>query len=150
MDVFLADEQDVEIDEERVVALARTTLDAEAVEGEVELSLLLVTAEHMRKLNSRFAGNDYATDVLAFPMSDDDDDDEDDDDVQLLGDVVICPAVARENAGRLGHSLRRELDTLVVHGTLHLLGYDHQGKHDRARMEARVRDVLAAFEHVRT
>jgi probable rRNA maturation factor len=94
----------------------------------------------MKELNKRFAGNDYATDVLAFPMIDDEEETE-----SLLGDVVVCPAVAEENARKLGHGLTPELDTILVHGTLHLLGYDHQGVEDKEAMDKRVAEVLASY-----
>jgi probable rRNA maturation factor len=141
--VFVANEQDLPIDEVRLSTLARHTLASEDV-AEVELSVLFVTSEHMEKLNSRFAGNDYPTDVLAFPMM------EDDEAATILGDVVICPEVAERNAAQLDHDVARELETLVVHGTLHLLGYDHQNDTDKARMEARQQRVLNSFEAARS
>jgi probable rRNA maturation factor len=139
MDVFVANEQPMTVDESRLAELARHTLGAEEVDEAAELSVLLVTAEHIKTLNSRFAGEDHPTDVLAFPMN------EDDDETVLLGDVVICPDIARTNADKLNHSLEHELDTLVVHGTLHLLGYDHQREHDKRRMDARLGEVLETF-----
>jgi probable rRNA maturation factor len=93
----------------------------------------------MRKLNSRFAKNDYATDVLAFPML------EGDEDSTMVGDVVLCPDVAKSNAEKLDHSLDRELEVLVVHGTLHLLGYDHKVASEKERMDKRVNEVLDEF-----
>ena len=140
MNVFLANEQTVSVDERRLSTLARHVLVAEGVANEVELSLLLVTRDHIKQLNARFADNNYPTDVLAFPMMEDDEDE-----ASLLGDVVVCPEVAEENARRLEHSLSRELDTLVVHGTLHLLGYDHQRDDERTRMDARIAQILDAF-----
>ena len=145
MDVFVANEQDVPIDEQRVSALARHALSAEDVDDEAELSVLFVTPDHIRKLNSRFAGNDYVTDVLAFPMTEE----EEEDDELLLGDVVVCPAVAQRNATQYGHSLAGEVDVLVVHGILHLLGYDHQGDKDRVQMDARLRQLIDSFDPAR-
>lgn len=143
MNIFVANEQDLPIDVTRTSALARHTLTAESVAEETELSVLYVTSEHIKKLNGRYAGNDYVTDVLAFPLMEEGDPEDDD---YLLGDVVICPEVAKENAEKLGHDLSKELDTLLVHGTLHLLGYDHQGEEDKARMDKRLTEVLEAFE----
>lgn len=139
MDVFLANEQSVPIDEARLSALARHVLDSEKVDDEAELSILVIDGEHMRKLNSRFAKNDYATDVLAFPML------EGDEDSTMVGDVVLCPDVAKSNAEKLDHSLDRELEVLVVHGTLHLLGYDHKVASEKERMDKRVSEVLDEF-----
>lgn len=139
MDVFLANEQPVHIDEARLAALARHVLDSEKVDDEAELSILVIDGEHMRRLNSRFAKNDYATDVLAFPML------EGDEDSTMVGDVVLCPDVAKTNAEKLDHSLDRELEVLIVHGTLHLLGYDHKVAAEKERMDKRVSEVLDDF-----
>jgi probable rRNA maturation factor len=140
VDVFLANEQELAVDEVRLAALARHVLEAEKVDGSAELSVLFVTSDHIRQLNARFAGEDHPTDVLAFPMM------EEEDGALLLGDVVVCPVVAEKNAGELGHSTGAELEALVVHGTLHLLGYDHQGKEDKAKMDERMKHVIATFE----
>lgn len=142
MNVFVANEQSSPVDEERALTLARHTLHEESIDDEAELSILYVEKDHIKKLNKRFAGNDYVTDVLAFPMSEEQ---EDADDMYLLGDVVICPGVASENAAKLGHGLMRELDTLLVHGTLHLLGYDHQRVQDKEKMDRRSSEILARF-----
>ena len=143
MDVFLANEQDAPVDHDRLSSLASHTLQSEDVDDSAELSILFVSAEHMRKLNSHFAGDNYPTDVLAFPMMDGDDHEEESG--PLLGDVVICPEIAQRNAERIGHSLSEELGVLVVHGTLHLLGYDHQGPQDKEAMERRQQQILASF-----
>ena len=142
MDVFVANEQEVPVDHDRLSALAAHALAAEDVDDSAELSVLFVTADHMRRLNAHFAGENYATDVLAFPMLED----EDDEGPAILGDVVVCPAVAQENAAKIGHPLDEELSLLVVHGTLHLMGYDHQGTEDKAEMEQRQREILASFD----
>jgi probable rRNA maturation factor len=140
VDVFLANEQERPIDEARLSALTRHTLKAEDVDEDIEISVLLVTRDHIRQLNARYAGADHATDVLAFPMMEDEEDE-----TVLLGDVVICPEIAMKNASSLGRGLDDELDTLVVHGTLHLLGYDHQGEEDAARMQSRLQEILDSF-----
>lgn len=138
MEVFVANEQGTNVDEARLSSLARHALESEDVH-EGELSILLVDANHIRNLNMRFAGEAHATDVLAFPMN------EDEDDPSILGDVVICPEIASENAARLPHGLQAELEVLLVHGTLHLLGYDHQDRSERAQMEARVKEIIDSF-----
>lgn len=139
MNVFLANEQTLPANEARLSALARHTLDQENMAGSAELSVLLVGADHIKRLNARFAGNDHATDVLAFPMM------EDEEISPVLGDVVIAPEVAHQNAQRLGHSLDEELEVLLVHGILHLLGYDHQGTEDKARMDGRLAEIRSSF-----
>lgn len=140
MDVFLANEQELALDEARLTSLARHVLVAEEVEDDAELSVLCVTQSHMRHLNAHFAGDDYATDVLAFPMG------EDDEGELILGDVIICPPVAKQHADETGHSLREELEVILVHGTLHLLGYDHRGEEEKRQMDGRLKEVLSSFE----
>jgi probable rRNA maturation factor len=144
VEVFVANEQDLRVDEQHLSLLARHALVAEGVEEEAELSVLLVTRDHIRQLNARFAGEDQATDVLAFPMMEDEEEGS-----LLLGDVVICPSIASRNAERVGHGLDRELDMLLVHGTLHLLGYDHDSPEERAAMNRRTRELLESFRSVR-
>jgi probable rRNA maturation factor len=139
MDVFLANEQGVPLDEPQLAALARHVLEAEDVDPAAELSILFVGADHIRRLNARYAGDDYATDVLAFPMM------EDDEESVLLGDVVVCPEIAQANAEKAGGTIESELRTLVVHGTLHLLGYDHQNDAQRAAMDKRTAEVIEDF-----
>lgn len=141
MDVFVANEQALKVDEARLSRLAAHVLRSEEVDESAELSVLLVGRDHIRRLNRRFAGDDYATDVLSFPMMEDDEDT-----ALLLGDVVVCPEVAADNAVKVGHDTDAELDTLLVHGTLHLLGYDHDEEEEKRRMEERQRDILAAFD----
>jgi probable rRNA maturation factor len=142
MDVFLANEQGIPLDEPLLAALARHVLESEGAGSSAELSMLFVGADHIHRLNARYAGDDYATDVLAFPMSEDDDDGEE---PFMVGDVVVCPEVARDNAAKAGTTVERELQMLVVHGTLHLLGYDHQNDAQRAAMDKRMHEILASF-----
>jgi probable rRNA maturation factor len=137
--VFVANEQELPVDEARLSALAGHVLDSEKVDAGAELSVLLVTRDHIKHLNARFAEEDQATDVLAFPMM------EDEDDGLVLGDVVICPQIARRNAAARGHSLQRELDIVLAHGTLHLLGYDHQNSEESAGMQRRLDELLHSF-----
>jgi probable rRNA maturation factor len=139
MEVFVANEQEMPVPEARLSALARHTLDFLKVDRDAELSVLFVSASHMRLLNQRFAGEDRATDVLAFPMM------EDEEEVLLLGDVVVCPEIAHENAGSQDNSYERELEVLLIHGTLHLLGYDHQGPADKSKMDDCLGQVIESF-----
>jgi probable rRNA maturation factor len=170
--VFLANEQaDHEVDEPALARLARLVMDAEGVE-ESEVSLLLVNRAVMTDLNGRYMGEDGPTDVLAFPIDgpspasgppggpvgprgfagdrlggdadlDLDLADEDDDDAPwLLGDVVLCPSYAAEQAGGAGQSLAAELELLTVHGILHLCGFDHAEPQEEQAMRARTDELL--------
>jgi probable rRNA maturation factor len=128
--------------------LARQVLAAEGVRGPAELGLGFVSEPDMADLNREWMGQDGATDVLAWPLDalpdgDADADAEGDGPVptlgvpRLLGDVVVCPAVAVRQAETAGHDVADELALLVVHGVLHVLGHDHDGPEEEAAMQAR-------------
>jgi probable rRNA maturation factor len=125
-DVDLLNRQDLPADLEELADLARRTLRAEGV-SEVELSVSLVTEGEIAELHERYMGETGPTDVLSFPQ---DQEPSPDGHPRLLGDVVICPAVA----ARQSPELAAELRLLLVHGILHLLGYDHQEERDRLAM----------------
>lgn len=142
MDVFVANEQDdVAIEEIRLVDLAGLAASEEGVDPHAELSLLLVDRETMASLNERWLGEVGATDVLAFPM----DEGPIEEGPYLLGDVVICPAVASDGAERSGSAAAEEVELLLVHGFLHLLGYDHIRPSDAKVMRHRERKILQRF-----
>jgi probable rRNA maturation factor len=136
-------------------------LTAEGVRGEAELTLLFVDEQSIADLNKRFLGKEGPTDVLSFPIDDDALEPgrspdsggsgpgtmppEPSDLPTLLGDVVICPKVAKRNAPTHAGNLEDELALLVVHGVLHLLGMDHVDDEEAELMEARERELLARF-----
>jgi len=109
-----------------------------------ELSIALVDEDEMAHLNNQYRGIDGPTDVLSFGC--DDPCPAPGDEPITLGDVVIAPAVAERQAAELGHSVERELDVLLVHGVLHLLGYDHEAADDAGAMAARESALLDAYE----
>ncbi len=103
-----------------------------------QLSLSLVGKTRMRSLNRRYRGRDYPTDVLAFPMGNPAKQTE-----VFLGDVVICLPIAIRQASRFGNSADQEILRLLIHGTLHLLGYDHeQSKREAMRMQRKERTIV--------
>jgi len=98
-----------------------------------------VTDPEIHALNRHYRAKDKPTDVLSFPLADE---------LQpsLLGDVVISVETAARQARRRGHALREELQTLLIHGVLHLLGYDHEASRSEAiRMHRKEREVKAAL-----
>ena len=133
---------------ERWAGLAAAVLQDEGV-GRGELGLRFVDPGTMSELNSTHMGAPGPTDVLAFPIDGAGGSVHISEQIPLLGDVVVCPAYAAEQApdhADSGHdgSLGDELALLVVHGVLHVLGYDHQSDADAAAMQARERQLLAA------
>ena len=158
LDIFAADEQSGHlIDLERWVSLARAALTVEGVRGLAEVSLIFVDETTMAELNQQFMGHSGPTDVLSFPIDDEPQptgrtpdsggtgpgDPAEPEIPQMVGDIVICPSVAARNALEHDCSLEDELALLVVHGVLHLLGWDHVIDADAEKMEARERELLA-------
>jgi len=124
--------------------VARDARHALALLGEsgVELSIALVDDAAIRELNRNYRGKDRPTDVLSFSQREG----EAAIDRQLLGDVVISVETARRQAERRGSTTEEELRELLVHGILHLLGYEHERSRSEARrMFRKTREVLAAL-----
>ena len=94
-------------------------------------SIIFVTPEEIQKLNSEYRKIDRVTDVISFALEDDDDKILD---LRILGDIYICIDKMLEQAKEYGHSNKRELSFLTVHGLLHLLGYDHQTVEEEKEM----------------
>ena len=124
--VAVSDRQDRPVDPAALVGLARVALRGEGVVN-AELSVSLVTSEEMAQLHQRYMREPGPTDVLSFPQ---DESESQNGRSRLLGDVVICPDVAAEQ----NPDLQAELRLLVVHGILHLLGYDHRDEEEQRRM----------------
>lgn len=123
--------------------MARTVLTALKLDS-AELSVLLVNDRRMRALNCDYRGKDRPTDVLSFAMGEGEP-------IQgepsVLGDVVISLPTAWRQAAEKGHPLEREVTILLIHGILHLLGYDHEGEEREAlKMERLEKRLLAKTE----
>ncbi len=142
--IEIANESGMSVDEPALAALARYVLDALRVHPLAELSVLLVDSGTMADLHQRWLGEPGPTDVLAFPMDElsppppgsdrADRGDETGAVPGLLGDVVLCPEVATEQARVAQHPVADELELLCTHGILHLLGYDHADPEEHATM----------------
>ncbi|MGW6129806.1 rRNA maturation RNase YbeY [Cellulomonas sp. NPDC055163] len=146
MSIEVNNESGAEVDEAEFAALARYVLDAMHVHPQTELSILLVGTQVMTDLHVRYMDEPGPTDVLSFPM----------DELRpgregeptppgLLGDVVLCPEVAAQQARVAGHSTAEELLLLTTHGILHLLGYDHAEPEEEKEMFALQRQLLLTF-----
>ena len=123
--ILISNRQERPVDEEGLRALARDTMRGEGIER-AELSVSFVEQDEITGLHERFMDEPGPTDVLSFPL-----DDVDEDGVRLLGDVVVAPTEAARNNPTDPAS---ELRLLLVHGILHLLGYDHEEDGARTRM----------------
>jgi probable rRNA maturation factor len=155
-----ADEQTaVPLELMRWVRLAEHVLAGERAPDDAEMAVVFVDTATIADLNQQFLGAHGPTDVLAFPLEEEipvgrypdeggrgpgatSDPPEP---PLAIGDVVVCPEVAQRQADERGIALDDELALLVVHGTLHLFGYDHAEPDDAERMQRRERELLASF-----
>ncbi len=133
------------VDEERLRGLAGRVLAAEDV-APAEVGIVVIGDAAIRDLNRRFRGEDAPTDVLSFALN------EGKDEFALppggatrLGEVIISLPTARRQAKQAGHSLEREVALLLIHGLLHLLGYDHAIEAEERRMRSRESALLASL-----
>jgi probable rRNA maturation factor len=151
MSIEVANESGATVDEAALAAVARHVLDEMGVNPLAELSVLVIDAAAMTALHERWMHEPGPTDVLAFPMDELDTargPDDSEPGPALLGDVVLCPEVARRNARAAGHSLEEELHLLCTHGVLHLLGYDHGEPEEEREMFALQARLLDSWRSV--
>ncbi len=126
---------------------ANAVLEHQSVKDDLVLSIILTDDEQLRELNLDYLGIDAPTDVLSFPASETDPETG----ARYLGDILISVPRAAEQAKAAGHELAGEVQLLVVHGVLHLLGYDHAGAEEKARMWAAQAEVLKrlGLDHIK-
>lgn len=135
MSIEVVNETDVDVDVDALGAQARFTLDRLRIHPQAELSVVLVDDLAMTELHMRWMDEPGPTDVMSFPMDELRPTKDDEEPAEgLLGDVVICPQVARTQAETAGHRLEDEVALLLTHGILHLLGYDHAEPEEHAEM----------------
>jgi probable rRNA maturation factor len=135
------------VDEDDLVALAAFVMDRMLLHPQAELSIACVEPDAIAVLHEDYLDEPGPTDVMSFPM----------DELRpgsvdggrpegMLGDVVLCPAVAAAQAETAGHSAAHEMRILLTHGILHLLGYDHVELPDEAEMFALQRSLVQQYE----
>jgi len=134
------------VDKGWVGRIAQRVLKAEGVAPPFEVSLVFTDSEVVQKLNRDYRGMDEPTDVLAFYMLPQKEADSSfalpPDGVTRLGEVIISYPQTAEQAKEQGHSVDKELTLLIIHGILHLLGYDHEQPEEEVKMRAREKELL--------
>jgi probable rRNA maturation factor len=147
VNVFVSDEQSEPLDAPGLRRFAQVVLEAEGLPANTEMAMILVGSDQIAEYNSRFMGREGPTDVLAFPLED----------LRpgevpapvvneppvALGDVFLCPEEIMRRSNELGVPYEDFLYLLVVHGILHLLGYDHDDDETARLMERRDEELLA-------
>lgn len=127
----------VAVDGRRLRRAALLAMRSEGCPQESEVGIAVVSDEAIRALNRRYRRVDRPTDVLAFPQ---------DGSRGVLGDVIVSAERAAAQAPAYGHTVARELSLLVIHGVLHLLGYDDRTPKASMRMRRRQREILSALD----
>lgn len=146
MSIEIANESGIAVDEGAIQALASFALDYVRVSSEAELAIMLVDVAAMEELHVQWMDEPGPTDVLSFPM----------DQLRpgseshitppgILGDIVLCPEVAKDQAAAANHSVTEELQLLTTHGILHLLGFDHATPAEEREMFGLQTEILVAF-----
>lgn len=140
MNLLITNETNEKIEmDDKLESVIKTVFETEGLSLAYEVSITFVGKDEIHQLNKEFRKVDRPTDVLSFPM---------DTDFMvegmdaMLGDIVICMDVAKEQAADFGHSLDREIMYLTCHSTLHLLGYDHMTDDEKKEMRTREKEVM--------
>ena len=135
----------------QIDALLKHAATHEHLEGELEVSVTFVSDEEIRQLNHEHRGIDRGTDVLSFALNEGTEElaEPIEGMPNLLGDIIISTPRISEQAEEYGHSFERELGFLVVHGFLHLLGFDHMNAEDEKIMFERQEEILTSYGLVR-
>lgn len=130
---FNNQQDEVKISQEMFDLLRKVIITAAELEGYSggEVSIAFVSNQQIRELNKKYRDKNEATDVLSFPIDD-----------EMLGDIIISANRAQEQSEEYGHSLKRELAYLTVHGMLHLFGYDHHSEEEKKEMRQKEERVL--------
>jgi probable rRNA maturation factor len=144
--IDINNESGLEVDSPRLVRLATFALDQLRIHPQAELSILLVDEDTMSSYHEKYMGEPGPTDVLSFPMDElRPPGDGEDPPEGLLGDIVLCPAVTSRQAAEHGRSAEAEAEYLLVHGLLHLLGFDHADPEEKAEMFGLKDKIIAAW-----
>ncbi len=149
MSIEVLNESGTDVDAHELSKLSRFVMDKMHVHPLAELCIKVVDEATIAELNEQWMEKEGPTDVLAFPM------DElrpglvnEEPEEGVLGDLVLCPAVAARQAKDAGHSTRDEVALLTVHGILHLLGYDHADPEEHAEMFGLQAELLTQWQGV--
>jgi probable rRNA maturation factor len=150
MTVDLNNESGLPADGPGLVRLATFALDQLRIHPLAELSVVLVDEDTMSAYHQKYLGEPGPTDVLSFPMDElRPPSDDEEPPAGLLGDIVLCPAVTARQAQEHGRTPDAEAEYLLVHGLLHLLGFDHADPDERTEMFALKDTILARWASAR-
>jgi len=125
--------------------MAKKVLQYLKVDDKTEVSILFTDDKFIRSLNHKYRGIDKPTDVLSFSLQEGDDKSPEVESDKLLGDIIVSVETAQRQADTLNHSIEKELTVLLIHGLLHLTGYDHDEDKDYKIMRGKENKILKIF-----
>jgi probable rRNA maturation factor len=137
------------VNENKIKKIAKTVLTKEK-RKDVDLSIVLVSSEVIKKINKKYRKKDKATDVLAFEVDkvvnyNINQNFKIPENIRKSGEIILCPDVIKKNALRFGSSFEKEFNKVLIHGVLHTLGEDHKKTEERKRMEKKQEYYLNLF-----
>ncbi len=127
------------LDSAQLESISKAISDIMKIEKVANVGLAFVDVNTIKELNSKYADNDYPTDVLSFEYGDDEEGN--------IGDIAICKDIAISQAKENNISLEAELTLLLVHGVLHILGYDHQDEDQIASLDTIQSDIMKKLNY---
>ena len=127
------------LDSVQLESISKAISEIMKIEKEANIGLAFVDTNTIKELNSKYAGNDYPTDVLSFEYGDGE--------VGNVGDIAICKDIAISQAKENKISVEAELTLLLVHGVLHILGYDHQDEYQIASLDSAQSDIMKKLNY---
>jgi len=146
MEILIKNQQKIiKINQRKTKGIIKKVLQHLKVNEKSEISVLFTDDKFIRSLNTKYRGIDKPTDVLSFSLQEGDVKSPEVESDKLLGDIIISAETAKMQADSLNHSMERELTVLLIHGLLHLTGYDHEEDKDYNIMRKKESEILKIF-----
>jgi probable rRNA maturation factor len=147
MEVLIKNQQKIaKIHRRRIREIIKNIIQYLKVDEKTEISILFTDDKFIKSLNKKYRGINKSTDVLTFNLEEGDLKFPEVDKNKLLGDIVVSVETAQRQANNLNHNLEKELMILLIHGLLHLIGYDHEEARDNKIMQVKENEILDTFD----
>jgi len=146
MEILIKNQQKIiKLNQKKIEEIIKKVLQYLKVDEEIEISVLFTDDKFIRSLNNKYRGIDEPTDVLSFSLKEGAIKSPEVESDKLLGDIIISMETAQRQADNLNHSMEKELTVLLIHGLLHLTGYDHEKGKDYKIMREKESEMLKIF-----
>ncbi len=146
MEILIKNQQKIiKLNQRKIKEIIRKILQYLKVDEKTEISALFTDDKFIRSLNTKYRGIDKPTDVLSFSLQEGAIKYPEVESDKLLGDIIISVETAQRQADNLNHSMEKELTVLLIHGLLHLTGYDHEKDKDYKIMREKESEILKIF-----